>query len=245
MKKHLTMLLLLVFCIVGSLPVHAQEALQYGTPITAEMTADNYEFTYTFDGKVDDIVVISMNAVDVLGDLNNTKLTLQDGSGTLIAEYQSFSSNRLFAQLPETATYTVIATRPDGASGADVGEFTLSVDTVPVVEIGASVTNTISSEENAHYYAYNGDTDFYITYKKSGGDFFPEVSVNTIGFIENDGQLNAVGSMNGGSFNIGSIGTFTGGALYIIAVDEALFDFNFSEVTADYTLDILDAAKLQ
>jgi hypothetical protein len=239
------MLLFVALCIIGSLPVYAQEALQYGTPITAEMTADQYEFMYTFDGKVDDIVVISMEAVDVLGDLNSTKLTLQNGAGETMAEYESFSSNRLFAQLPESATYTVIATRPDGAEGTDIGEFSLSVDTIPVIEIGASMTDTISSEENAHYYAYSGDTDFYISYKKSTGDFFPEVSVNTIGFVENDGQLNSVGAMNGGSFNIGSIGTFTAGELYIIELDEALFDFNFSEVTADYTLDILDAAKLQ
>src|SRR5690606_41138734 len=71
------------------------------------------------------------------------------------ADLQSFSNNRLFTQLPENGTYTVIATRPDGESGADVGEFMLSVDTVPVIEIGASVTDTISSEENAHYYAYS------------------------------------------------------------------------------------------
>jgi hypothetical protein len=245
MNKRLSILLLLVFFIVGSLPAQAQEALQYGTPITAEMTAEQFEFTYTFDGKVNDVVVISMNPVDPLGNLNNTKLTLQNAAGGIIAEYQSYSSNQLFAQLPESAAYTVIATRPDGAAGADVGEFTLSVDSIRMIEIGASVTDTISSAGNDHYYAYSGDGDFYISYSKSAGDFFPEVSVNTIGFIENDGQLNAVGSMSGGSFNIGSIGTFAGGQLYVIELDEALFDFNFSEVTADYTLDVLDAAKLQ
>ncbi len=245
MKKHIITLLLLTLCIVGILPVHAQEALQYGTPITAEMTAEQFEFTYTFDGKVNDVVVISMSPVDPLGSLNNTKLTLQNAAGEIVAEYESFSSNQLFAQLPESASYTVIATRPEGAAGADVGEFTLSVDSIPMIELGASVSDSISSAGPDHYYAYIGDSDFYISYSKSAGDFFPEVSVNTIGFIENDGQLNSVGSMSGGSFSIGSIGTFTGGQLYVIELDEALFDFNFSEVTADYTLDVLDAAKLQ
>jgi len=243
MKKRI--LILLTLCIFAILPVRAQEALQYGTPITAEMTAELYEFTYTFEGKLNDVVVVAMIPVDALGDLNNTQLTLQTASGDVLATYQSFGSNRVFAQLPETAAYTVIATRPDGAAGADVGEFTLSVDSIPMIEIGASIPGTISSEDTAHYYAYNGDTDFYISYRKSAGDFFPEVSVNSIGFVENDGQLNAVGSISGGSVTLGSIGTFAGSQLYVIEVDEALFDFNFSEVTADYTLDVLDAAKLQ
>jgi hypothetical protein len=245
MNRRLTIILLLALCVISSLPVYAQEAIQYGEPITAEMTAKQYEFTYTFSGKVNDIVVISMTPVDPLGELNNTKLTLQNAAGEILAEYQSYGTDTLFAQLPESADYTVIATRPDGAEGTDVGEFTLSVDSIQMVEIGDSLSDTISSEEAAHYYAYSGDIDFYIAYHKSSGDFFPEVSVNTIGFVGNDGQLNAVGSMSGGSFVIGSIGTFAGGQLYVIEVDEALFDFNFSEVTADYTLDILDAAKLQ
>lgn len=238
-------LVFLALCIFISLPVHAQEAIQFGTPITAEMTADEFEFIYTFEGKVNDVVAISMSAVDALGDLNNTKLTLQNAAGETLAEYDSFSNIQLFAQLPESSSYIIIATRPDGAEGTDVGEFTLSIDSVPIIEIGATVTNTISSARGGHYYAYSGSTDFYITYRKITGDFFPEVSINTIGFIGNDGQLNSVGSMSGSSFKVGSIGTFAGGQLYVIELSEALFDFNFSEVTADYTLDILDAAKLQ
>jgi hypothetical protein len=245
MNKRIVMLLLLLLSIIPSLPVHAQEVLQYGSLITAEMTNEQFEFNYTFDGKVNDVVVIAIKAVDPLGEFYTNILTLKNEAGEVLAEYRGFSRNEIFTQLPESATYTITVTRPDGAAGTDVGEFTLSIDSIPLVEIGASLSDTISSEGNAHYYAYSGDTDFYISYSKSAGDFFPEVSVNTIGVIDNDGQLSAVGSMSGGMFVIGSIGTFTGGRLYIIEVDEALFDFNFSEVTADYTIDIVDAAKLQ
>jgi hypothetical protein len=231
--------------LVISLPVQAQTALKYGAVVTDDMTADDYEFAYTFVGDAGDVILVAMEPVDVLGDLDETQLRLLDAEGEVLVEDDSFGRTVIFAVLPDDGEYTLIATRPDGVEGSAVGEFTLQLALLPEVEIGSSIRDTVTNRKGDHYYVYRGAADFYLTYRKTGGDFGPEVSVNQLDDPNEDGRLEVVGALRGSDVQMGSMGVFPGEALYIIRLGEAVFDFYFGDVTADYQLDILNARDLE
>ena len=236
-------ILIIVLLLSVALPVHAQQTLTYGEPVTSEITDDVPEQVYTFFGKANEVVVISMNAVDVLADLDRMMLVLSDPEGQTIAERDSFSGPVVFAELPFDGTYTVIATRPE--EDDSVGEFTLVAGLVPEVSLGTNLNDTVTTEDGDHYYVYRGEDDFYLNYSKEAGDFSPEVSVNVINLDRGEGQLDVVGVLGGKFVRRGSMGAFPGNDLYIIRLGEASFSFSFGELTATYAIELLDAAKLE
>lgn len=236
------MLIIGLLLMIATTPLHAQNSLKYGEPVTGEITDDVPEQTYTFFGKTDEVVVISMSPVNPSGDLDRTMMILRDPDGGTVAEYDGFGASALFALLPANGDYTIHATRP--VEDDSIGEYTLAVTLIPELALGESASNTASTQDGAHFYLYRGDVDFYLSYAKQAGDFGPEVSVNIIGDAA-DGQLDVVGALRGQDVELGSIGVFDGGELYIIALSRALFEFSFGERTATYTLNVLDATKLE
>jgi hypothetical protein len=237
MKRSWMIVLLLLLLVVPA--VYAQELLEPGQVVVGELTADVYELTYAFAGKEGDVVVIEADPVDALGDLNDTILILSDPSGAVLVdttEAFSFGSSLIAAQLPASGTYTVKVTREDGAAGESVGEFELAVTLPQPITPDAPASSSTSSESRKQYFAVMSDTDFSLSYAKSGGDFFPDVLVSTID--EEDGNLNDVAQLSGTTFSVGMMGYFPANTLYIVTVRERLFDFNFDEVTADYTLSV-------
>ena len=241
MLRRYIILTLTLLAIV--LPVQAQQSLTYGEAVTGEITDDVPEQVYTFFGKANEVVVIGMDAVDVLADLDRMMLILRDPAGQTLVERDSFSGPVIFAELPSDGTYTVIATRPEDDDS--VGEFTLVAGLVPEVELGASLSDTVTTEAGDHYYLYRGEGDFFLNYTKEAGDFAPEVSVNVIDVERGEGQLDVVGVLGGKFVQRGSMGMFPGSELYIIRLGEASFSFSFGELTATYMIELLDAAKLE
>ena len=236
-------ILIVALLLVVALPAQAQQTLTYGEPITSEITDDVPEQVYTFFGKADEVVVIGMEAVDILADLDRMMLILIDPEGETLVERDSFSGPVIFAELPADGTYTVIATRPE--EDDSVGEFTLAAGLVPEVSLGDTLSDTVTTEDGDHYYLYRGADDFFLNYTKEAGDFAPEVSVNVIDVDRGEGQLDVVGVLGGQFVRRGSMGAFPGEDLYIIRLGEASFSFSFGELTATYAVELLDAAKLE
>jgi len=61
--------------------VLAQEdsnTIAYGDTVVGEITNREFEIEYTFTGKADDVVVIEMHQVDVLGDLDHPVIMVLD-----------------------------------------------------------------------------------------------------------------------------------------------------------------------
>ncbi|MCU0496315.1 MAG: PPC domain-containing protein [Anaerolineae bacterium] len=96
------------------------QALQLDTVSRGLITTGNYYQTYTFDGTANDIVSLSMTALD--GNLD-TLLLVFDQDGRIIADNDDIiaadntNSQISNLRLPFTGTYTVLATR----YGKDVG----------------------------------------------------------------------------------------------------------------------------
>ncbi len=240
-----------IFAILGLMllmlaPVAAQDdvrTLPFNEPISGEMTATDYEFTYTFSGKDGDVILIETNA-EILNDLDSSRLILQSANGRPLAENDGYNQNRVFAELESDGDYTVIFTRPDGAEGTDVGEFTIMLQLVPEVEIGATVNDTVTSKDSDRFYVYRGTNSFYVAYNRDEGEYRPEVTVNTIGRFGDDGQLKPLATLTGELLSFGNMGTFFGDDTYIIRVGRQLFSSSFDEISATFTLEVLDAEKL-
>ena len=63
---HRIILLLMTMSLLATLPAQAQQNLTYGEAITGEITDDVPEQVYTFFGKANEVVAVSMDAVDIL-----------------------------------------------------------------------------------------------------------------------------------------------------------------------------------
>lgn len=230
MKKAI-LVLLLAFGVVFF--VQAQEALTDGVGVEGEITNDTPAVNYSYEGEANQVLVVELKPADVFGDYDRPKIVVIAPDGSEVVAYDGFGTTRVVVELPADGTYTITITREDEES---VGKYTVTASKPVTLALGEAVQGTITNEE-IKYYVYRGDADFNVSFVRSG-EFAPEISVNKLAeYLE--GTLDSVGGAYGVSK--AEIGTFDGGSLYIIKVAEALFDFNFSTVTAEYSLTLTAA----
>jgi hypothetical protein len=235
-KSALSLVMMLVLALVAVVGVQAQETLTDGTPAQGEITDDAFAVEYTYEGQADQVIVIELSPVDVLANYNNPALVLRDPAGAELVRYDGFGKTTIFWQLPETGTYTIVATRTDDAAGTSVGEYTLTVVTPAELSIDTPVQDAVTSEET-DYFVYRGDSAFLFTFARTG-DYAPEFTVNTINTDFSPGRLDTVATVGGKSATLGSVGNVPGGSVYIIRVGQALLDLYFETVSADYAISL-------
>lgn len=235
--KRLIVLFMLILLLLPVVLVQAQEALEPGTILNGEITDATFEIEYTFTGVADSVIVVEMNAVDTFGELDSPILILLDSSGSVVVDTtNNFDYGRaiLVTQLPADDTYTLLATRQDGRAGTSLGEYTLELIVPSLIASGEKATGSVSSEGRPEYYVINADSDFVLNYTKNAGDFNPEIAVGVLN--EYNSGLDDYATATGKLENI-AMGDIDAG-LYVVEVKEALFDFNFDVVTADFNLSV-------
>lgn len=239
--KRLIILSLVAVMLIALAPSFAQDggAIEYNSTITGEITNDNFEVNYSFSGAAGDVVLARVEPVEFFGGYADPVLTLTAADGTVLAYRTGFSSADVAAILPVDGDYTLTVGRADGASGSSVGEFYLSLWLPDVLTSGASVSASTDSD-SVVYYVVKDLSAFTLAYEKSGGEFAPEISVNAIvtepNYADEFGYLETWAALNGKVLKAGSLSVDGDADVYVIKVAEALFDFNFFLVTADYTL---------
>lgn len=238
MKRLLVVVVLLVGLLSVGL-VNAQDAVAFGDVIEAEMTASDYEFEYTFEGAAGDVVIFDLQPVDPFGDLDEPVLVLTNEDGVVASTVDAFNYGEatLVAQLPADGEYTLLATRDGGVAGDSVGEFTLEFVLAEVLETGAVVEGTATSDVRPNYYVVTAASDWAISYVKQGGVLPAQVAVNVID--EDAGSLEPVATLFGPELTDGLFGVFPAEELYIVTVSEPDFYFAFDEETADYELEVV------
>lgn len=235
-KRILLVTSLFSMLLLGALTVNAQDggAIAYGDTVQGEISNTAFEVEYKFEGTEGDLIVAIMADVDgVLGDFEAPGIILLGPDNAIITSVEESFTNQaiLPAKLPSTGSYTLIATREGGRAGESVGSYNLTLIQPTLIE--GTVEGSVSSEGVA-FYALETDQSFTLDYQKTGGEFNPRVQVSVIG---EDGRLDEIGSLEGARVDSGSIGIAAGLEVsYFITLDEALFDFNFDEVTANFTL---------
>ena len=239
-KRTLTFVFIIVMLLAFA-GVQAQDAIEYGQSVSAEMTASDYEFRYTFSGNAGDVVIIRMDPVDIFGDLDNPVLLLLGEAGLIVDTNDSFSFGDalLAAELSAGGEYTVVATREDGIAGDSVGEFTVEMVLAEELTADKALSGTATSDERPQYYIVNSSDAFGVRYEKKGGDLATQINVNTLD--ADSGGLNEIAVMSGSDLEVGLLGIFDSGSVYIVTVGEAPFDFNFDTVTADFELSLVIA----
>lgn len=242
MTKILRLLSVAALLLVASLATaQGGEAIKYGEVVKGEMTEDEYEFTYTFEGSDGDVIIIAFSPVDEFGDLNSPIIVLTDPEGDTVADTTNnfvFGSLIAAAELKDDGEYTLLVTRADGKSGESVGEFTVEVVNLPVLEAGKPLTEEeTDSESRSQYYAVKSEDDWGLSYLKLDGTMEVEITINTIN--TSGANLSPVASVDGDLLTEVAIGIFDGDETYIVSVGEPLFAFNFSKVKAEYSLELL------
>jgi hypothetical protein len=227
----------------GSVAVFAQGGtLQYGDVVDGEITNEAFEIEYSFTGSANDLVIVRMWTEGFENVLTLPALALATSDNQVLgttADHTSIMDATLVATLPADGDYKILATRLDGSAGQTVGTFKLSVFKPEVLTPGQSVTGSISSEDTA-FYLVEAEGPFVLAYQRTGGTFSPEVSVNAVSDI---GEAESRGLLGGTFVRAGSLEIDPGGSgQFIVTLQEALWDFNFEPISAEYSL-TLNAAE--
>lgn len=243
MKRHFVILyplfIFAIVCVLYAPPVRAQDdeipLLAYGDTASGEITNRAFEVPFRFEGAAGDTIVVVMEAVDPYGDLDLPSIILLDAEFALIADTYGFGSATLATTLPADGEYNILATRNDGRAGDSVGEFNLTLLKPEILVPGEAVTGAITNLDTA-YYTIEDVSSFDLRYEKTAGDFNPAVEANII----NDYQLDDVATMEGEYLTSGTLGVSTGvPTIFVIAVKQGDFDYNSSEVSAEFTLTLV------
>lgn len=163
-------------------------SLKYGDTVSGTIDDSAGVINYTFEGSTGDVITITMK-VDT-GSLDPV-LQLLAPDGSVAAENDDATSDTRNSTieaftLPESGTYTIVASRFQGELGGTVGDFTLNLEsdsaggsdativpetlTTPEVSIAGelpndgSITGTISAENPFVYYSYAGTAGDLVTF---------------------------------------------------------------------------------
>ncbi|MCC6896949.1 MAG: hypothetical protein IT321_29290 [Anaerolineae bacterium] len=219
---------------------NGNETIEYGQTVTGEITNRNFEIPFDFTGSEGDVIIIEMSPVDDLGDLNSPQIILLNEDGDVVGDTSgsfSFGSTLFTTQLENDGTYTILATRSDGRAGDSVGEFTLALINPERLEANSPLEGSISSSGGSNYYLVEVEgSDIAFKYSKTDGEFAPDISVNVI----NDYYgLDSIITLNGDALSDAQVALPSRPNLFIVKVSEALFDFNFETVSADYEVTVI------
>jgi len=139
--------------------------LAFGDVVEGEITDDNYQDRWAFQGVEGDLVSIRMVRDD--GDLDSLLILL--GPDNIEMFYDDDSGGNLDAHIrgfmvPEDGEYTIVATRLGERAGTSRGRYTLTLakeepeDTTPngSLQYGSSVSGEITNENYSDYWAFRG-----------------------------------------------------------------------------------------
>jgi hypothetical protein len=141
--------------------------LTFDAPVTGEITNDEPQVRYTFEGTEGEIITINMSALP--GTLDSyLELMAPDGTSLLTADDYAGSLNSQVGPftLPESGTYTVVATRCcGGGSGGSTGAYELVLREAQVVPlaVGASTTTSLSDTQPSTFFSIEGGTRAVLT----------------------------------------------------------------------------------
>lgn len=146
MLKKLTSGFVFAFILsLSAFGVQAQDALTLGEPVEGELTDDAFAVEYTYAGKADEVIVISLKLADMFGDLDNPSIILKDAAGDQVLRYDGYSDVDVVWALSRDETYTIVVTRGEDEAGTAAGEYTLTVTNPEELTAGASVDREITS----------------------------------------------------------------------------------------------------
>lgn len=240
--KRFLLIVFVALSLVAALPVAAQGGksipINLGDTVTGEITDQAFEQLYSFEGEAGTTIDISLIADDYGFD---AYLYLLDSTGATIAENDDFDGldSRIMIELPATDTYTIIASRRDGRSGDGVGTYSLTVQLLPLLELGAEQTATLQYGATYPVYAFRVPAAglYSVTYTHVEGTVYPTFDVTYLDTEYN--YLETLVSVTGQALPKATVWLMIDdpAAIYYVAITENFYDYTTTEGdTATYSV---------
>jgi hypothetical protein len=188
MRKALLLILAALFMVsvVGVTAAQDATPLTLGEAVEGEITNDEFEILYSFEGSAGQVALIQMWQSPDAEEYVDTELILQGPSGSDIASGPGdpalYSQATIAMELPEDGTYTIIATRYEGRTGESVGPFVLVANIVEPLVAGSKVDATIYGYDSdlrnvPQQYVVQGSGATKISFTQEIDDLFPDLKL--------------------------------------------------------------------
>ena len=213
--------------------------LEYDNPINARIDNRAFEHLYTFEGVVDEIIVIEMIRAEQADFDPYLYLTTPDNE-LLIQNDDFFNLNsRIIYRIPANATYQVIATRNGGRFASGSGNYELTLKRGENIREGVSLEGRVTDQDAPPSYIFAPDEpgEFNINYTHIRGGYFPAIRVSRIteanSYVERVGDIDIAGMQNA-TFNV----ALNDDAIYIVSLEQSNYHYSSSGEFALYLLNI-------
>ena len=188
MRKALLLILaaLVMVSVVGVTAAQDATPLTLGEAIEGEITNEEFEVLYTFEGSAGEVALIQMWQAPDADEYVDTELILQGPNGRDIASGPGdpalYSQATIALELPEDGTYTIIATRYEGRTGDLIGPFVLVTNIVEPLVAGSKIDATIYGYDSdlrdiPQQYVVQGSGATKISFSQEIDDLFPDLKL--------------------------------------------------------------------
>ncbi len=137
------------------------DTLSYGETVTSNLSAQGDIDTYVFSGTAGDKVIIRMTeSTSGSSEYMEPQVELYNPAGELFTDSVNSSQTHLFLELPETGTYTLLAS--DSYPGEDYGNYALFIQRsfdpglADTLSYGETVTSNLSAQGDIDTYVFSG-----------------------------------------------------------------------------------------
>jgi hypothetical protein len=230
MMRLLKVLLALTLLSMMALPAWAQDtALEFGAPVTGEISDREFEFEYSFTGSEGQIISLEMSPGE--NSELDPEVYLYSTDNELLAANDDFSypTARIYYMLPADGEYLIVATRNEGRSGTTTGEFVLDVSVIEAVAPGSTVeavysTDFFTATPTVYLLAPIEDQTVTLTYSQDLEEVYGSIRVQGVpdwsidpeyGFYEDFLYISNTAISTQGSVTL----NLTGGRLYLVRVE--------------------------
>ncbi len=221
-----------------ALPGLAQEdvpVVEYGQVVSGQITNRTFEVEYGFAGAEGDVILAEMKPVEgASNNFHSPAIVLLDADYNVLETANGYSLGvTLFAQLPASGEYSLLATRQDGRAGDSVGEFTLKLSKLRMLKDGETVGGK-AHPQTIDYYAVETRIPFTVAYERKTRGFYPQVGIAVI----RDYGLYEIASLKGETLVSGAIGIAPetpDSQLYIVMVQSTSY-YGDSQETVEYAI---------
>ena len=148
----------------------APAGIAFDQTVTAELTQNRYERFHVFEGQRDQIISISMERTQFIGQLDAYLVLTNAGFQPLIEDDDSGTGSSALIEdyrLPADGLYYIIATRFERAEGTSFGEYNLTLTDqgsafagipadIPRLLYGTTLEDSITADDTDSLYAFWG-----------------------------------------------------------------------------------------
>ncbi len=227
-----------VLLMLSVTPLLAQEAeigIAYGETVHGEITNQQFDVVYVFNGEAGDIVMINLIRDETAS--FDPYLYLTTPENDILARNDDFFSlnSRIIAQLPNDGDFWIVATRLSERSGSGEGGYQLSLEQGRVGNVDSTIEGQVTLDDVPPTHIFIPETTgvYAIEYNHVRGAYFPSMVVSLISpdnyYEEDIAQISGRG-LQGGTVRV----QLEANSIYVLTLEQNPYDYSAS--SGDFAL---------